>query len=120
MSAPETTHTGGCHCGAVRYTVRAAIDSVIECNCSICAKTGSLLAFVPAAQFTLDAGAEATTDYQFNRKVIHHLFCHTCGIRSYAWGHAPDGSKSVAINVRCLDDLDVSGLAVQHFDGASM
>jgi hypothetical protein len=123
MSTPDTveekTYTGGCHCGAVRYTVRAAIDKVIECNCSICLKAGLLLAFVPASNFTLDTGAEATTDYLFNREVIHHLFCSACGIRSYGWGDRPSG-RMIAVNVRCLDGVDLDQFERQPFDGASM
>jgi hypothetical protein len=31
------THTGGCHCGAVRFELDAPVDVVVQdCNCSIC------------------------------------------------------------------------------------
>ncbi len=117
---PTQNYTGGCHCGAVRYTVTADLDQVIACICSICSKTGSLLAFAPAVQFTLLDGADALTDYQFNKKHIHHLFCKHCGIRSFSKGTGKDGSESIAINVRCLDDVDVEKLTVNNFDGKSL
>ncbi|MFC7540646.1 GFA family protein [Siccirubricoccus deserti] len=75
-------HTGGCHCGRVRFAVTADLAQVIACNCSICTKRGLLLAFVPPARFTLEAGEDALTDYQFGRKTIHHLFCAGCGVES--------------------------------------
>ena len=112
-----TIHTGGCQCGAVRYEVEADIKDVIACNCSRCGKLGSLLAFVPAQKFKLLAGEKATTDYRFNKHVIHHLFCATCGIESYAKGTNPKGEAMIAINARCLDDIDVSALNVKNFDG---
>lgn len=115
--AETTSHAGGCHCGAVRYEVEGDFSQALACNCSICQKTGTLLAFVPAAQFRLVAGDEALTDYQFNRKVIHHLFCRTCGIRSFARADAPDGRPMVAVNVRCLDDVDLDAIAVNRYDG---
>jgi len=115
-----TTHTGGCHCGAVRYEVTADLGRVIECNCSICSKTGSLLAFAPTSQFRLLAGADHLTDYQFAKKQIHHLFCKTCGIRSFARGTGPDGQPMVAVNVRCLDGVDPSNLDVTAFDGRAL
>ena len=72
---PETRH-GGCHCGAVRYRVDIDLSKpVIQCNCSICSRTGTLLSFVPAASFALEKGEESLTDYQFSKKHIHHLFC---------------------------------------------
>ena len=112
-------HTGGCHCGKVRYEVDADIGSVIACNCSICQKTGTLLTFVPAANFKLVQGEDALTDYQFNRNIIHHLFCNTCGIRSFARGMGPDGTPMAAINTRCLDGFELDKVAVRHYDGRS-
>ena len=112
-----TIHTGGCQCGAVRYEVEADIKDVIACNCSRCGKLGSLLAFVPAQKFKLRAGEKATTDYRFNKHVIHHLFCSTCGIESFAKGTNPKGEAMIAINARCLDGIDVSSLNVKNFDG---
>jgi hypothetical protein len=118
---PEpSVQTGGCHCGKVRFQVKTAYEPLITCDCSICQKTGSILTFVPAPDFTLISGEDALTDYQFNKKVIHHLFCSTCGIRSFARGKNPDGSDSVAINVRCLDDIDIATLAPFEYDGKSL
>jgi hypothetical protein len=114
------TYTGGCHCSAVRYEVQADLDNVIACNCSICMKRGLLLTFTPASQFKLVSGQDRMTDYQFNKKMIHHLFCPTCGVESFARGNMPDGSAMVAINVRCLDDVDVGGLKSAPFDGRSL
>jgi len=115
----ERTYVGSCHCGKVRYEVRADLKSVVSCNCSICQRTGTLLAFVPKENFRLLQGEEALTDYQFNQKVIHHLFCSTCGVRSFARGTGPDGREMAAINVRCLEDVDLAALDVVHFDGRS-
>jgi|SRR5680860_235410 len=112
-------HTGGCHCGRVRYEVEADIGEVMSCNCSLCQKRGYLLAFVPRSQFTLLSGENEQSDYQFNKKVIHHLFCGTCGVASFARGVAPDGSEMVAINARCLDDIDLDTLTVKPVDGKS-
>lgn len=109
--------TGGCHCGRVRYEVKADLAQVISCNCSICQKTGTWLTFVPAVDFKLLSGEGDLTDYQFNKKIIHHLFCKVCGIRSFACGVGPGGQEMVAINVRCLDDVDLSGITPMPYDG---
>lgn len=113
-------HQGGCHCGQVRYEVGIDLTQpVVTCNCSICGKTGSLLAFVPEGGFRLVAGEDALTDYQFASKTIHHLFCRVCGVRSFARGTAPNGAPMVAVNVRCLDDVDLGALELMSFDGKS-
>ncbi len=113
-------YTGGCHCGEVRYEVKADLDNVIACNCSICTKRGLLLTFTPAGEFTLLSGQERLKDYQFNRKVIHHLFCPTCGVESFARGSMPDGTEMVAVNVRCLDGVDIGALSPAPIDGRNM
>jgi hypothetical protein len=112
--------SGGCHCGDVRFTARGAFDAAISCNCSICRKRGHWLAFVPASDFDLESGAEAVSDYQFNHRRIHHFFCSRCGVGSFGRGTAPDGSAMVAVNVRCLDNIDLSTVTVTPFDGRSV
>jgi hypothetical protein len=78
------------------------------------------LAFVPETQFRLLAGSDDLTDYQFNKKAIHHLFCKTCGVSSFSRGERPDGAQMVAINVRCLDGIDPAKLSPRTFDGRSL
>lgn len=114
-------YTGGCHCGRVRFEATASLDRVMSCNCSNCQARGLLLTFVPPEQFTLVSGEDDLADYQFNTKTIHHLFCRTCGIESFARGIRPsDGAKMVAINVRCLDGVDLAALTLTPVDGRSL
>lgn len=114
------SYTGGCQCGAVRYEVDADLDGVISCNCSRCQPLGWIIAFTPAANFRLLSGEGVLSDYQFNHRVIHHLFCKTCGIQSFARGTAPDGAEAVAVNVRCLDGVDLDALTPAKVDGRSL
>jgi hypothetical protein len=112
-------YTGGCQCGAVRYEVTTELDNTVSCNCSRCGKLGSILAFAPAQAFKLLSGEQAQTEYRFNKKVIEHLFCSTCGIESFARGAMPDGTPMVAVNVRCLDGVDPATLSPRAVDGRS-
>ncbi|MBN8920915.1 MAG: GFA family protein [Rhizobiales bacterium] len=114
-----SSYTGGCQCGAVRFRVEADIDNTMSCNCSRCGKLGSILTFSPASAFTLETDPSALSDYQFNKKAIHHLFCSTCGIESFARGTTPTGDEMVAINVRCLDGVDIDKLSPRKVDGRS-
>jgi hypothetical protein len=84
----------------------------------MCGRSGTLLSFVPADQFTLESGEDVLTDYVFNKHVIHHLFCRVCGIKSFARGTGRDG-PTVAVNTRCLDGVDIAKLNVAPFDGKS-
>jgi hypothetical protein len=118
MSSPgpeQVTHSGGCHCGAVRFEVLApAYIDALECNCSICNMTGFLHLIVPASRFRLVRGSEALSEYQFNTGVARHLFCSRCGVKSYYVPRSnPDG---FSVNVRCLDTRTIAGVRVRLFD----
>lgn len=110
------THSGGCHCGDVRFEVDAPADiEAVDCNCSICALTGFQHLIVPAGRFHLVAGADALIEYRFNTGTARHLFCRRCGVKSfYVPRSNPDG---YSVNVRCLDRRTVASVRLARFDG---
>ena len=110
------THRGGCHCGAVRFEVRApARVTVQRCNCSMCTRTGFQHLIVPGRDFTLLQGADAITTYTFNTGVAKHTFCKVCGMHPfYVPRSDPD---KIDVNARCLDDIDLSAITPKEFDG---
>jgi hypothetical protein len=116
QNADHITHRGGCHCGRVRFEVRAPAEiEVMDCNCSICSKAGYLHLTVSASQFHLLTGADALTDYRFNTGAARHLFCSTCGIKSfYVPRSHPNG---FSVNARCLDEGTVTGMRVVACNG---
>ncbi len=73
----------------------------------------------PARQISASGGAEAMRTYTFNKHVIQHHFCPTCGIHPFAEGEL-NGQKMVAVNVRCLEGVEVESLRVMHFDGRAL
>jgi Uncharacterized conserved protein len=109
-------HTGGCHCGSVRFEVIApARIEVSDCNCSMCSKTGYLHLMVPASRFKLICGDEVLTTYEFNTRTAKHRFCSVCGIKSfYVPRSHPDG---FSVNVRCLDEGSVEAMTIVPVNG---
>jgi centromere protein V len=110
------THTGGCHCGRVRFEVVApARIEVSDCNCSMCGKSGYLHLIVPRSRFKLLSGEHVLTTYQFNTRTAKHLFCSVCGIKAfYVPRSHPDG---VSVNARCLDEGTVAAMSIRPADG---
>jgi len=107
-------HKGGCHCGAVRFEVNLVEPVEAQtCNCSMCSKVGFVHMIVAESRFRLMHGHEYLTEYVFNTGMAKHLFCRTCGVKSFYRPRSnPDGWS---VNARCLDapvDLDLS-----EFDG---
>jgi len=112
-------YTGSCHCGAIQYEVEADIKEVLECNCSICRRRGYLLAFISREQLKLKTPESKMATYTFNKHVIKHRFCPVCGSGVFGEANDPKGNPTAAINVRCLDNVDLGKIKINHYDGAS-
>jgi hypothetical protein len=106
---------GACHCGLVKFSVRAELTSASVCNCSICRKKGYIHWIVERSQFELLSGADELVSYRFNTGVAEHKFCGKCGIHAF---YTPRSDPDrVDVNVRCLEDVDTSQLELLPFDG---
>ncbi|WND03361.1 GFA family protein [Temperatibacter marinus] len=114
----EKLYTGGCHCGAVKFEVMVEdVEKLIQCNCSMCRKTGYLHLFVSRDEFRLLKGEEALENYQFNTKTASHFFCKACGIKSFYIPRShPDG---YSIHAGCLEDFDLDSVQIEPFDGGN-
>ena len=113
-------YTGSCHCGKIAFEAEGDLNGVMACNCSLCSRKGSLLWFVPRQQFRLLTPEPDLATYTFNKHVIQHRFCPTCGIHPFAEGVDPKGNHIAAINIRCIDGIDLEKIPVQQFDGRSV
>jgi hypothetical protein len=113
-------YTGSCHCGNIKFEAEGEIGQVLDCNCSMCKRRGSLLWFVPREKFKLTTPEANLGTYEFNKHVIHHHFCPNCGIAPFSEGTDPKGNKMAAVNARCLEGVDLASLKVMTWDGASM
>jgi hypothetical protein len=109
-------HTGGCHCGRVRFEVTApAKIDVLDCDCSVCRKVGYLHLIVDDAQFKLLQGEESLALYTFNTHAAKHYFCSVCGVKSFYKPRShPDG---ISVNVRCIDEGSIESMSIKPFNG---
>lgn len=111
------THSGSCHCGRVAFEVDGDIDGALACNCSICMRKGALLWFVPRERLRLQTPESMAGTYTFHEHVIRHRFCPVCGIHPYGEATDPQGHAVAAINLRCIEGIDLDVIPRTHFDG---
>jgi hypothetical protein len=109
--------TGGCHCGMVRFECTTDLAMVTACNCSICTKKGLHFTFLPPKSFQLRAGHDSLREYLFNKRAISHQLCSECGVDVFARGTRPDGAEVIALNVSCIDGIELSELKMTPIDG---
>jgi hypothetical protein len=124
----KRSYRGSCHCGAVRFACELDLGppgqrsdpelpgvwwtSTFRCNCSYCLKTRFWKGFVRADDLRLARGEDALVDYQYGERVVHHLFCRTCGVHPFGRASLPQmGGDFYAVNVACLDDASPDELA---------
>ena len=113
-------HDGSCHCGAVRFVIDADIAELTTCDCSLCVKKNALMTRVHESGMTILAGEDVLSLYQWNTKRAKHYFCSRCGIHPFGEGSDPAGTRMAAVNVRCLEGVDLAALPVRHFDGKAL
>ncbi len=116
MVSALTTHSGGCHCGRIRFEVSApAAINATRCNCSICTMCGFLHLIVGKERFRLLQGEDAIQTYTFNTGAAKHHFCKHCGVKSFYEPRShPDG---ISVNVNCLDPGSIVSIEEEPFDG---
>jgi len=112
-------YQGSCHCGQIKFQIEGTIEGAMSCNCSICQRKGALMWFVPRAQLQVLTPDENASTYTFNKHVIKHRFCPTCGMHPYGEGSDAKGNPSAAINIRCIENIDLEKIPVTHYDGRS-
>lgn len=113
-------YEGSCHCGQVSFEVEGELEKAMECNCSHCSRKGYLLWFVPRTDLTLNSSESELSTYTFNKHVIKHHFCPKCGCAPFGFGADQSGAETAAINVRCLEGVELSDLERVPVDGRSL
>ena len=111
---------GSCHCGRIAFEVEGALESAMACNCSICQRKGALMWFVPRDKLNLLTPETDADTYLFNKHLIKHRFCAVCGIHPYGEGTDPNGNRTAAVNIRCLEGVVLEQIPIKHFDGRSL
>lgn len=113
-----TLYQGSCHCGAVRFEIKADIGELVTCDCSLCRKKNAVMTKVHESAFRLLAGEDKLSLYKWNSQVAQHFFCSDCGIYTFHRKRAQPDHYSV--NAACLDDLDIESLPVRATAGLDM
>lgn len=112
------TYQGSCHCGNIRFDVKGEFESAMECNCSHCSRKGYLLWFVPRPDLEVNAREDALSTYTFNKHEIQHHFCTNCGCAPFGFG-SNNGAEMAAVNIRCLEGIELSAIKREFVDGRS-
>lgn len=109
-----------CHCGALQLKIEAeAPTTLTSCNCSICRRYGSLMAYFSPKQVTVAAEKGATARYVWGDKMLAFVRCASCGCFSHWEALDPNSTLDrMGVNARLFTNHDISAIPVRRFDGA--
>ncbi|QUS35184.1 GFA family protein [Falsirhodobacter algicola] len=113
-------HSGGCHCGGVRFRVRLVdgLNTARRCTCSLCRMRGAVAVSARLEDLEIVEGADLLTLYQFNTMTARHYFCRRCGV--YTHHQRRSRPEEYGINLACLDGMSPFDLPdVPVMDGVS-
>lgn len=124
-----TRYEGSCHCGKVKFEVEAQIDHVRVCDCSICRRRGALNFRVPKEALKLLTPWAELSLYEWGSKTAKDFFCPVCGILPFRrpsdptteeLKHGIEPFDGWAVNVRCLEGVDVESLPIRKIHGSQI
>jgi len=104
-----------CHCGAVRLEIETPPETVTDCNCSICRRTGGLWAYYHPAEVSVSG---ATDTYVWGDRSLERHRCKTCGCVSH-WTPLDPSIGRMGVNARLMPPEILAQARVRHFDGAA-
>jgi hypothetical protein len=107
-----------CHCGAVRIEVPRAPDEVKECNCSICRRTGALLAYYSPKDVRVIPPSGATDLYMWGDREIEFHRCKVCGNFTH-WSPVDKSLDRMGVNARLMPPELLADIRILKFDGAN-
>ena len=93
-----------CHCGDVELEVETDLQTIKQCNCSICIRKNAKMCMVSRDSIQIIKGKENLTSYKFNTMIAEHFFCKTCGI--YTHHNRRSEPNGAAINIGCIDSIN--------------
>jgi len=113
-------YKGSCHCGRIAFEVEGTLAGAMTCNCSMCERKGAVMWFVPREKLKLLTPDKDASTYLFNKHAVKHRYCAVCGIHPFGEGTDPKGVRTAAVNIRCLEGIELEKIPTTHYDGRSL
>jgi len=108
-----------CHCGAIRIELAELPTKVTECNCSLCRRLGTRVAYYSRDQVKIICEPGATTGYIQGDRTLANHHCNVCGCTTHWENIRPDLPDRIGVNTRLIDPAEMEGIKVRKFDGAN-
>ncbi|HTG64500.1 MAG TPA: GFA family protein [Sphingomicrobium sp.] len=114
-----TSLVASCHCGRATIRLPRTPESVTQCNCSLCAKTGFRGVYFPSDELEIEGEFDSYVRDDLKQAYLANHRCAHCGIPTHWTPLGEPPHDRVGVNARLIDQAMLDGVPVQEVDGAS-
>ena len=108
-----------CHCGRATIGLPRQPESVIQCNCSLCTKTGFRGVYFASEELVIDGEFQSYVRGDLKQPYLATHRCAHCGILTHWTPLSEPPHERMGVNARLMDPAVLAGIPVQEVDGAS-
>ena len=111
--------TAACHCGRVTIHLPRKPDSVTQCNCSLCTKTGFRGVYFSSDEIEIAGEFDSYVREDLKQTYLATHRCKTCGILTHWTPLGDPPHERMGVNARLIDSELLAGVPVLANDGRS-
>ena len=119
MTAGVAALVASCHCGQVTIRLPRKPDSVTQCNCSLCAKTGFRGVYFGSEEVVIEGEFHSYVRADLKQAYLANHRCAHCGTMTHWTPLSDPPYERMGINARLIDPALIEDVPVKDVDGAS-
>ena len=119
MTASAGELVASCHCGRATIHLPRKPDSVTECNCSLCSKTGFRGVYFRSDELVIDGDFDSYVRSDLSQAYLATHRCSCCGVATHWTPLGEPPHERMGVNARLIDPALLEGVTVQKVDGAN-
>lgn len=111
--------SGSCHCGRVTIRLPRKPESVTQCNCSLCSKTGFRGVYFASKEIVIAGDFDSHVREDIKQPYLATYRCAHCGTVTHWTPLGDPPHERMGVNARLIDEAALAGVPVQQVDGRS-
>ena len=119
MTAGADSLVASCHCGRATVRLPRKPETVVQCNCSLCTKTGFRGVYFPSDELTVVGEFHSYVRDDLEEPYLVNYRCVHCGVLTHWTPLSDPPHERMGVNARLVDPVLLEGVPVKDVDGAS-
>lgn len=108
-----------CHCGRVTIRLPRRPESITQCNCSLCTKTGFRGVYFRSDELEIQGEVDSYVRGDLKQPFLATHRCRNCGVMTHWTPLSDSPHERMGVNARLIDAALLEGVPIEQVDGAS-